>query len=589
MKRNNYIGYLMMAAAVLTATSCTDFDDYNEVPSTASDTPTAGKTLWQTISQRQDLGNFIALMKRTGYHETLDQLNAYTVWAPLDGKFDASRYEAMSDSMLREQFVKNHIAKFNFTATGEVNERIRMLNGKYHQFEGNGDYRYAGVSLGESNVPCSNGTLHLINGEVPFYPNLYEYLSVAKGVDMLVEYFKKYEKTELNLQESEKGPMVNGMQTYVDSVLVTSNELLTRNRLNADLVNEDSSYTFLMPTDNAYEKMYNSVRNCYKYLSNTTIQDIDKLEQPYSASRQGDSERNVFKKTSDEINPVYQADSIARLNLVSHLIYNNRDTMNMSIVSRPIQEGDTLQSTRGGLFSNPQEMLNDYLVGEPVQMSNGWARIVDSLAFKPWELYNPELVYMPTTHMGKSFLSRPIRVPVADSTAQELFGPEATDFTAIVYTPTDEFCVPNLFMKLPNVRSATYNFYCVVLPASLGAEQTTKPTPLNFDLSYCGAGGLTNYHFSSSSAENPNVLDISTSFISTDVNKVDTIYMGQFTFPFCYEGLGRDFYPSINITCPLMYSDPLFEPLYNQYSTEMRIYAIILRPVEKDEYEAKNQ
>ena len=587
----------MMAAAVLAAASCTDFDDYNDVPGTDSANLNVGQTLWQNISQRGELSDFVALVQKTGYQETLEQLNAYTVWAPVNGQFDAAKYSAMSDSLLLERFVKNHIAKYNHSAMGEVKERVRMLNGKFYQFAGNGEYVYADVPLAQSNVVCSNGTLHLLNGAVEFYPNLYEYLSEVEGADSLVNYFKKYETTELNLKESEKGPMVNGMQTYVDSVMETSNSLLTRNRLNAALANEDSSYTFLIPTNEAYTKMYNRVKDCYKYLPTMTMQDVEKQEKVNPNTKDGDAIRNAIKKTSKEIDHIYLADSIARLNLVSHLIYNNRDTSNLHIESTEWTDNDTIRSTRNGRFSNPKEIFEDYLADEPVRMSNGWARKVDSLAFKTWELYNPELEYPVRHYVGKSFLSKVTSVPVPDSTAQKLLGPDAIGFTYNLYAPADEFSVPNLFIKLPNVRAAKYNFYCVVLPASLGAELTTKPTPMNFNLSYCGAGGLTNYHFSSNGTDNPNILNESTAFISSDITKVDTIYLGQFTFPYCYDGVRdvnpdgtyEEYYPSINISCPLLYSDSLYEPLYDQYSTEMRILSIILRPAEQDEYEENNK
>lgn len=605
MKCNRYMSDMMMAAALLTAVSCTDFDDYNDEPTVSSAKPTAEQTVWQIISQREDLSDFVSLVKRVGYDETLNELNAYTVWVPKNGTFDAGKYAQISDSLLREQFVKNHIAKFNYSVMGEVDERVCMLNGKYYQLKGNGEYTYGDMPITESNVPCSNGTLHLLTGNVPFYPNLYEYIMAAEGIGQLRDYFKKYHKVELNLKESEKGPMVNGMQTYVDSVLTTSNELLTKNRLNAALTNEDSSYTVLMPTDEAYTKMYNNVRNCYKYLTNTTVQDVEKLEQPHAASKQGDTERNVYKKVSDEINPVYLADSLARLSILRNLAYSNRDTMNVDVIAKGPQAGDSLKSTRGDRFSNPEELLNKYLVGERVKMSNGWAHVVDSLAFKSWEFYNPELEYEIKDNVVKHFLTTPLEVTVPDSTAKKLFDSQKEEFKFNLYYPTDEFCVPNLFVKLPKVRAAAYNFYCVVLPASQGRETTNKPTPLNFDLSYCGSGGLTNYHFSSKVAatedsttyhfteemvtNSPINLTIETAFISTETEKADTIYLGQFAFPFCYEGLESGFYPSLNITCPLSYSDSLFEPLYDQYSTEMRIYSIILRPVEKSQYEANKQ
>ncbi len=45
MKLHKYIGLMIGAAAMLTATSCSDWDDYNEVKSDAVN-PSADLTLW---------------------------------------------------------------------------------------------------------------------------------------------------------------------------------------------------------------------------------------------------------------------------------------------------------------------------------------------------------------------------------------------------------------------------------------------------------------------------------------------------------------------------------------------------------------
>lgn len=595
MKRNKYIGIAMMAAGMLAATSCTDFTDYNEAPESGQANGT--QTLWENISQNPQLSDFAALVKRTGFDATLSQLNAYTVWAPVNGKFNATDYQSLSDSMLLAQFVKNHVAKFSWVATGEINERVHMLNGKSYSFTGNGTYSYDVVPLvaGQGNQPSINGTLHLIDGAVPFYPNLYEYLSLSTGVDSITKYFKNYEYTTLDLSESEKGPMVNGMQTYVDSVMKTTNTL-TR-ALNAKIENEDSSYTFLMPTDKAYMDMYNKVKNSFKFIANTKMQDITLLDKQYGTNDKGDKDRNATKfvkdytKTDANFSPAYQADSLARRAIARNLIFSNNDSMNVWMKNGMPQATDSVRSTMRYKFSNPKELMEDNLVGSPVRMSNGYARIVDSLAFLPWESYCPEIIATPMRHLGKQFGARTRNVTVPDSIAKRLLGPEATEFRYMLIQPKDDSNRPYVFMQLPNVQSTTYNFYCVVLPSELGAEVgNAKPTLLNFDLSYCKANGtLANWHFSKNYADagttKANTLSKTTAF-RNDPNKVDTLFLGQFTFPISYRGLEDDFYPSLFISTP---ADPYEDDDLAEYSFEFRIYQIILKPVDQDEYEANNK
>lgn len=74
----------MIVAAMFAATSCSDFSDYNETPSTGN--MSADKTLWENISHNENLSDFAALVKKAGFDAALSQSHFYTVWAPANGK-----------------------------------------------------------------------------------------------------------------------------------------------------------------------------------------------------------------------------------------------------------------------------------------------------------------------------------------------------------------------------------------------------------------------------------------------------------------------------------------------------------------------
>ena len=101
MKVNKYIG-VMMVATVLAASSCTDFDDYNEVPMDAN--ASAEKTLWENISQNASLSNFQSIIKKVGFDAALQQSHFYTVWAPLDGTYDANALLNQDDETVLYRF-----------------------------------------------------------------------------------------------------------------------------------------------------------------------------------------------------------------------------------------------------------------------------------------------------------------------------------------------------------------------------------------------------------------------------------------------------------------------------------------------------
>ena len=579
----------MMAAGMLAAASCTDFSDYNETP--VDQTPASSLTLWENIQQNGQLSEFAALVRQSGFDAELSTPRSLTVWAPQNGTFSPADYQGLSKEDLLNQFVKGHIAEYGHAASGKVDERVHMLNEKSFSFVGDGNYTFDGITISKANVPSSNGLLHVMDGAARFYPNLYEYLKTGADIDSLRNHFMRYEESYLDQDASVKGPMVNGVQTYIDSVVVTSNSLV--NQLRARIANEDSSYTFVMPTDKAFKEMYDRVKSFYNFIETTKMHDVAN----YTAAT-GNATKTIT------VNPGYMTDSLVRWQIVRNLVFSNNDGYNQWVVGKG-ENTDTLRSTTRTKLSNPADILDTYKVGEPVEMSNGYARIVDSLAFLPWETYCPELTFSPYTNLASLFpasaqLTRGKITNSDGSPLTSLFGPETTltEFSFGWIEPGGERVKPEFYISLPEVMSTTYNFYVVYLPAAkmVGTLNDPRPNWLNFQLNYCDAKGATQvYNFSKEYADSllsggtlPKVatsVNAKTAFIN-DPEKTDTVFIGQFTFPVNYRGLGSDFYPSLHVTSPISVFN---STQLATYSRDVRIAAILLRPVELDEYEAKNK
>ena len=567
--------------------ACSDFDDYNDAPADAL--ATGNQTLWENIQQNSQLSGFASLVKRTGFDTELSNTRAYTVWAPLDGTYDLASFQALDDSTLLQQFVKGHVAQYGHVASGQVSERVHMLNEKSFTFEGNGAYTFGGVSLSQANVPSINGTMHLLNGAAPFYYNLYEYIMSNKQDTLLRDFFRKYELTELDTKNSVKGPVVNGLQTYIDSVLVTSNSLLRT--VNASLSNEDSTYTFLLPNDKAYQDMYDKVYPHFNYVSSIEVFDVDNFKAASSTD-----------KKSITVNAKYLADSLTCRTILRDLAFSNNDEYNKWITGRG-ERTDTMRSTTRGKFSNPDEILSHTI--SKVNMSNGYAHILDTIAFKPWETYLPELgisMWYAYTENSRSRFNFATRNVTVDDPMGKVFGPEVTSFRYLWIYPTGDYVKPEVFVELPSVMSATYNIYCVFLPAkvmnyygegdSLLLSTDERPNKLNFQLCYTGANGkAATYNFSkkflgsgASSDENPRTLNMDTAF-ENDPLKTDTVFVGQFTFPVAHAGLG-EYNPVMHISSPLSVFN---KAQMAAYTRDMRIMGIILKPIELVEFEEKQK
>ncbi|MGM9709164.1 MAG: fasciclin domain-containing protein [Prevotella sp.] len=554
---------LMAAAALLAATSCSDFSDYNDTP--VSDVQQAERTLWDNISQNDQLSDFATLVKKAGFDDELSQPHYYTVWAPLNGTYDATSLMSADSATVLYQFVKSHIAEYNHSISGPVDERIHALNRKSFAFEGDEQYTYAGQILKQLNLPNSNGIMHLLDGAARFYPNLYEYLFSCEGIDSVATFFKRYETSVLDTKNSVLGPTINGKQTYIDSVMITSNSLL--NRIKAKLDKEDSTYTMLVPTNEAWQAHYDKISKCYNYINTTVAQNIDEATSTSSAPT-----------ASVTVDAAYTKDSLTRLCLVSDLVYNNNNYYNNWLIDDTVEPYDTLRSTTSGYMTNPQEIMSRVIDRET--MSNGTFCLVDSLAFRPWESWCFSLVQTPLYSRTWTGSNTMVYIDKADFDSIKYVPkyPAQKQLGYLWVTPLSNYGKPQLDVKLRNVLSTTYNIYIVLAPGQDVGEDADgnkflKPNMLDFTLSYCDAKGKL-----ATQKLNQKVVN--------DPTRVDTLAVGTFTFPVAYAGLGDNVYPNLKITTDFGVFD---KAKMAAYTRDFSIISILMKPVELEEFEATKE
>lgn len=566
----------MMAAGMLTATSCSDFDDYNEVQ--VNPEAAANLSLWENIEQNPQLSDFEELIKKAGFDDELQGSHYYTVWAPLNGTFDKSIYADMDQAALLKNFVYNHVADYNHPISGDINNKVFTLNRKTYNFTGvSGTFTFAGITLAQANIPSTNGLMHTLDGAAMYYDNIYDYiLGLGEGYESINAYFKRYETSVLDEANSVKGPMVNGLQTYVDSVMIVDNSLVRR--LGAQLQNEDSSYTVLLPTDKAWENKYNAIKPYYNFITNTVGQDL----------RGTSSSSNIKQINTGDIDNAYFQDSIIKRFITNTIVYSNNDTYNSFFVDgREITPTDSVRLPNGRKYSNPADLLA-YQVGEPVKMSNGWVRNVDSIAFYSWETYAPEINFNPQRQAGlvtaAAASSRGWNITFNDLVNKwGDFTETNGDLRFYNIEPSGDRTKPELHTFLPNVLSTKYKFYVVFVPGAIIGEDN-RPNQVNFTLNYCDANGkLQKYNFSSDlKNDNPKTQK---PFVN-DTSKVDTMYIGEFTFPVSYYGLpengGKAIMPDLKISSPMSVFN---STLLKTYTRALRIAAIIMKPVELVEFE----
>jgi len=606
MKLTNHTVLIMLAATLGAATSCTDRNDWNTVQEDSN--ASADQTLWQNIVGEPQLSDFTQVLNRVNLSETLGASHFYTIWAPLNGTFNADSVLSCTDKAIQEQFVKNHIAEYNHPATGQLAERIKTLNKKSYNFLlQNGSYTYNDVQLATAadgtplyNLPSSNGTLHMLQGMSEFLPNGFESLSMLNDISQIAGYLNQYNDTTLDLNNSVAGPIVNGRQTYLDSVFTVRNTMT--NRLRARIESEDSTYSILLPNDDAYTKYYNTAKQYYKYLADFQWQNVHEATTS--------SNYTTTKITSALIGGVdfsFLSDSIAKRAIVDNLFYSNNNKYNMHLIDPEKPNfNDTIVTTYGGKFTNGDEIFSPEHIVAKEKLSNGYAYVVDTLAFKPWETYNPEITIPGTANCR--IINEQSKTNVRLS--EEYINKDLVSFKegvlpslSFAWAKASDRGKPEMDFYLTGARSTTYNVYVVIPPANIDLRDSTtavKPNILNFEYNgyYKNEKGSSVYGKISIEnpkydKDNPGVVEGSYNkttgkytnlknidFVN-DTSKVDTIFLMQISLPYSYANLG--YYPNIKITNSSSIN-VLKADILNSYTRDIRVCAIILRPLDYEEY-----
>jgi uncharacterized surface protein with fasciclin (FAS1) repeats len=589
MKKNKYIRLLMLAPLLALAAGCSDYDDWNTVQEDSN--PAAEQTLWENITSQSQISDFVKVLKKAGLQETLCANRYYTVWAPLDGTFNVDSVMNCTDNAILQQFINNHIAEYNHLAKGNLYERVKTLNKKSYEFmlsDGNYTYNAQPLVANMYNLPSSNGTLHVINGESEFLPNGLEALSMIEGIDTVATYIMQYNDTTLDTRSSVIGPVVNGKQTYLDSVFTTSNTLTTR--LRARIESEDSTYSILLPTNEAYIKQYNTIKPFFKFYDGMKCEVYNETTNSF--------ESQTITASTLGVNFAFLSDSLTRRTIVDNLFYSNNNPYNMHLVKADaVNYNDTIVSTRRDKFSNGDEIFNEQYIVNKERLSNGFGYVVDTLAFKPWETYNPPIVtpgFFAERHVNELTFSR-VSVP-QDYVNTDLVTLKPGQTLSFCWATSGERSKPEVDYTIDGVMATTYNIYAVIPPANVDLRDTVnavKPNILNFSYNgyYVDENGKTQYTnsdlvFKNERYDGESIVQGGTAKLQdtdfvNDTSKVDTMFLGRLTIPYCYAGTG--YAPNIKVTSSARIN-VLRKAILENYSRDIRICSIIFRPLDYEAY-----
>ena len=530
---------LVGASLLLGVCACTDdhFDVVNN--------PTTGgnQTIWQNIKGNPELSEFADLLQRTrvmkneddrnatqSFASLLDQPQSFTVWAPLNGTFNAtwakynqlleeaaalriaagnvqtpetpetpenpetpetpetpeppapSSYEVpagltaeqyldladQKEYLVANQFVRNHISRFQYQNLAGAQD-VRLMNTK-NTVLSNGALN--GQIIGDDIYYSTNGSLYTLQGANPFAYNIFDFISSSDDYSTLYGILtdpKVDHKTFWAAASTEGAMNENGEMVYVDSVFSYTNDIL--DAAGAQIKNEDSVYVALIPTNTAWDEAVEKVSALYTY-GTTYCYDWD--EESGKFLKNG---ANALKFTAAEI------DSLKSLNTNETIIQNmfftpsiftGVNTADSAQVINYALHADSLKSTTGTTFYNANKGGENPLFAgiNPVKASNGYVFPLDTYRVDPAYSFishtESQAAPMTCSLTGCVDNSAKMITLTYDNRNPEVTG-ELTDDRYSYYAVSGNSKLTIRF-RLPNMKSARYKISIQMAPNRINKD-----------------------------------------------------------------------------------------------------------------------
>lgn len=490
MKRNKYskIWGMMLSAALIVGGTAACSDDHFDVVVTES----ASASLWENMVAQSDLSNFVEILENTqvmrtdndqnatiSYAELLSSSQNFSVWAPVNDSYDAKRYldilkeaKSVKDTdpvRFRElnrdvevQFVRNHISRTNYEATAAP-QTVRLMNDKRCEYTVGDSFN--GVKVQGSTIPASNGVLHKLSGLSPFSFNIFDYLAENPEWSAVNEYVHSQDTLLFDESSSIEGTIIDGEMVYVDSVFYTRSPLSS---YLGSVSSEDSMYVGVMPTNDAWNKAYEKYKTYYQYgesYDNEFNSETGRFINTGSAA---------YKVNADSLQEVMTKNSMLSDLFFTATQFSSIDLSDSASIVSTILSADSLQSTGWDYIYNPNAPGRNPYFGAagnmPTKASNGYVFTVDDLAIdasKSWQNdYNQE-----GENLGYIYISggMGLSLSLTEATRNDTI-------TGVVHEESygryERRGVGQMYVEfsLPNVLSAKYDIYVVLLPSEINRD-----------------------------------------------------------------------------------------------------------------------
>lgn len=504
----------MLVAAALTGAlaigACTDeWDDHykEEVQGEG--------TLWQALGADSELSNFKAVLDATGFETTLSSSQMFTIFAPVNSSFSAEQrdsvinlYKTQKAAGVKDkrnlaivEFVKNHIALYNYSVANATSDSIVMMNGKYMVLKGES---FAGRQFIKKNIATHNGVLFSLQNVADFLPNIYEYLARDPELDSVYDFFKNYEVDYFLASQSVPGEIKDGITHYLDSVTTLYNDMFYN--LNAVIDSEDSAYWMLAPTNKVWKEQMEKIEKYFVYRNNYSLRDSLSYLMPRMHLLGG----SFFNLTDNSARALQ--DSAMSTNAAP-----GQYRKECWGVDRKYYQFDKPYD-EGGIFSNTVD----------VTCSNGVVKKADEWLVPANNTYMREIVveaerYTASLDSVDSESTQRITSYIKVEESNPFYN-QVSNHQFVAIEPTGTINTSSVWNVTNVLSNLDYDVYFVSVPAMAGDTlvAASQRVPSRFDATI---------YYNDLNGKEINFTKVKK--LETDPTKVDTIYIGTYQFPTC--------------------------------------------------------
>lgn len=480
-------------------------------------------TLYNYIQSRSELTRFAQMLQITGYDTLLNENQTFTVWVPKN----ASLVDVdLTDTLAVRKIVENHITRFLQTTSGLKNRTILTMNKKLLPFAKQGGVKtFGGKVIEESDIATLNGIVHILADYAPYKKNLWEFIKEAEGIDSLRTYLLSLDSLVFDEKASYKD------EVLIDSIFKKTNLVLDNL---AELDNEDSTYTAILPNNAAWSEAYSRIH-------------------PFFRALPADGGVKTQRKYT-------------QLALVQDLFFRGKLTVPVS--------ADTLTSTNGNKFANPGRLFNN---AQSTEMSNGMSYVTSQLNSTATESWVKEL----RIEAEWTVYNRTVGNYAAATVSSLGTNYNISNGYYITLTPTTVSSFSKLSVKfpIPNTLASKYNVYCVFVPTAIVKPEDNKPFKVKFYFSYNDANGTL---VADKGVTSNNTLATSAAQIGTFITNPSTmtkmLVLKDFQLPF--SNLMYTEKTPIRVALKVENAAAINGSDYEEFNRTIRIDCIIFEPVQ---------